>query len=64
MAAAVALRPPWCPPPQRRLTQQSANVMRDKSMAFKLDNIIVFTIYEPCKGPSRRQHVVTCVLAR
>jgi hypothetical protein len=37
------------PPPdalsQRRRTQQSANMMRDKSMAFKLDNIIVFTIY-------------------
>jgi hypothetical protein len=45
MADAVALRPPWCPPPQRRHTQQSANMMRDKSMSFKLDNIIVITIY-------------------
>jgi len=31
------------PPPQRRRTQQSANMMRDKSMSFKLDNIIVIT---------------------
>jgi hypothetical protein len=34
MAAAVALRPPWC-----------ANMMCNKSMVFKLDEIIVFTIY-------------------
>jgi hypothetical protein len=33
MAAAVTLRLPW------------ANMMRDKSMPFKLDYIIVFTIY-------------------
>ena len=31
------------PPPRRRRTQQSANMMCDKSMSFKLDNIIVFT---------------------
>jgi hypothetical protein len=31
------------PPPRRRHTQQSANIMCDKSMSFKLDNIIVFT---------------------
>jgi hypothetical protein len=30
---------------RRRRTQQSANMMRNKSMSFKLDNIIVFTIY-------------------
>jgi protein tyrosine phosphatase (PTP) superfamily phosphohydrolase (DUF442 family) len=30
---------------QYHFTQQSANMMRDKSMSFKLDNIIVITIY-------------------
>jgi hypothetical protein len=29
------------PRPRRRRTQQSTNMMRDKSMLFKLDNIIV-----------------------
>jgi hypothetical protein len=33
------------PPPRRRLTQLSANMMCDKSMSFKLDKIIVITIY-------------------
>jgi hypothetical protein len=32
-------------PPRRRRTQQSANMMRDKSMSCKLDKIIVITIY-------------------
>jgi hypothetical protein len=30
---------------QHRRTQQSANMMRDKSMLLKLEDIIVFTIY-------------------
>jgi hypothetical protein len=33
------------PCPRRRHTQQLTNMMRDKSMSFKLDNIIVLTIY-------------------
>jgi hypothetical protein len=31
--------------PRRRRTQQSANMMRDKSMSLKLEDIIVFIIY-------------------
>ncbi len=31
MAAAVALRPPWCPSPGHRRIQQLANMLRDKS---------------------------------
>ncbi len=46
MAAAIALWPPWCSPPQHRRIQQLANMLRDKSMLLKLENIIVFTIYE------------------
>ncbi len=42
MVAAIALWPPWCP---ARRTQQSANMMRNKSMSLKLEDIIVFTIY-------------------
>ena len=33
------------PPPRRRRIQQSANMLCDKSMLLKLENIIVFTIY-------------------
>jgi hypothetical protein len=32
------------PHPWRRCTQQSANMMRDKFMMLKLEDIIVFTI--------------------
>jgi hypothetical protein len=32
------------PRPQRCRTQQSANMMHDKSMSLKLEDIIVFTI--------------------
>jgi hypothetical protein len=47
MAAAVALWPmaAMVPRPRRRRTQQSANMMRNKSMSLKLEDIIVFTIY-------------------
>ena len=38
MAAAIA---PW----RRRRIQQSANMLRNKSMSLELVNIIVFTIY-------------------
>jgi hypothetical protein len=34
-------------------------MMRDKSMSFKLDNIIVITIYQLCKGTMRRRRVVS-----
>jgi hypothetical protein len=46
MVAAVALWPmaAMVPRPRRRRTQQSANMMRDKSMSLKLEDIIVFTI--------------------
>ena len=43
------------PPSRRRRTQQSANMLRDKSMSLKLDNIIVFTIYLAIKGMARRR---------
>jgi hypothetical protein len=33
------------PRPWHRHTQQSANMMRDKSMSLKLEDIIVFIIY-------------------
>jgi hypothetical protein len=33
------------PSPRHRCTQQLANMLRDKSMLLKLENIIVFTIY-------------------
>ncbi len=33
------------PHPRRRRTQQPANMMRDKSMSLKLEDIIVFIIY-------------------
>jgi hypothetical protein len=33
------------PRPRRRRAQQSANMMRNKSMLLKLEEIIVFTIY-------------------
>jgi len=33
------------PRPRRRRTQQSANMISDKSMLFKVEDIIVFTIY-------------------
>jgi hypothetical protein len=33
------------PRPRRRRTQQSGNMMRNKSMSLKLEDIIVFTIY-------------------
>jgi hypothetical protein len=33
------------PHPRRHRTQQSANMMHDKSMLLKLEDIIVFTIY-------------------
>jgi hypothetical protein len=45
---------PWRPPspydlhgapPRRRRIRQSANMLRNKSMSLKLENIIVFTIY-------------------
>jgi len=45
---------PWRPPspydlhgapPRRRRIRQSANMLRDKSISLKLENIIVFTIY-------------------
>jgi hypothetical protein len=45
---------PWRPPspydlhgapPRCRRIRQSANMLRDKSMSLKLENIIVFTIY-------------------
>jgi hypothetical protein len=47
------------PRPRRCHKQQSTNMMRDKSMPFKLDNIIVFTIYKLCNGMPRRQHIVS-----
>jgi hypothetical protein len=45
MAAAIALWPPWFPSPRHRRIQQLANMLRDKSMSLKLENIIVFTMY-------------------
>jgi hypothetical protein len=33
------------PRPQRHLTQQSTNMIGDKSMLLKVEDIIVFTIY-------------------
>ncbi len=33
------------PSPQHRRIQQSANMLRDKSMSLKLENIIAFTMY-------------------
>jgi hypothetical protein len=33
------------PSPQHRRIQQLANMLRDKSMLLKLEDIIVFTIY-------------------
>jgi len=33
------------PRPQRRRTQQSANMIADKSMLLKVEDLIVFTIY-------------------
>jgi hypothetical protein len=33
------------PRPRRRRTQQSANMISDKSMLFKVEDIIVFTFY-------------------
>jgi len=42
------------PPSRRRRTQQSANMLRYKSMSLKLDNIIVFTINLAIKGMARR----------
>ena len=33
------------PRPRRRRTYQSANMMRDKSMPFKLEDFNVFTTY-------------------
>jgi hypothetical protein len=44
MAAAIALRPPWCLPPGTT-TNQLANMLRDKTMSLKLENIIVFTMH-------------------
>ncbi len=44
MVADVPLRPPLCPP-QRRRIQRSANILCDKSMMLKLQNIIVFTVF-------------------
>jgi hypothetical protein len=32
-------------PPRRQVIRQSSNMMRDKSMPLKLENIFVFTIY-------------------
>jgi len=40
MAAAVALRPPWF-----RHTQQSTNMIVDKSMLLKVEDLIVLTVY-------------------
>jgi hypothetical protein len=33
------------PHPRHRRTQKSANMISDKSMLFKVEDIIVFTIY-------------------
>jgi hypothetical protein len=33
------------PSPQHRCIQQLTNMLRDKSMSLKLENIIVFTVY-------------------
>jgi hypothetical protein len=33
------------PSPQRRRTQQSTNMIGDKSMLLKVEDVIVFTIY-------------------
>ena len=61
MAAAVALWPPWCPAPGAAThnTQQSANMIGDKPMLLKVEDIIVFTIYQLCNGTMRRQRVVS-----
>jgi hypothetical protein len=47
------------PRPRRRRTQQSANMISDKSVLFKVEDIIVFTFYLLCKGMTRRQCVVS-----
>jgi hypothetical protein len=44
MAAAITLRPLWCPPPASHI-QQEANMLHNKSMSLKLKNIIVFIMY-------------------
>jgi hypothetical protein len=43
------------PSPRHRRMQQSANVLRNKSLLLKLENIIIFTIYllQPSKGVDR-----------
>jgi hypothetical protein len=50
---AAMVTPPW-----RLVIWQSSDMMRDTSMSLKLDNCIVFTIYEPFKGAAahRRRH--------
>jgi hypothetical protein len=35
------------PRPRRRRTQQSTNMIVDKSMLLKVEDLIVFTIYKP-----------------
>jgi hypothetical protein len=44
MAAAIALRPPWFPAPGAA-AQQSTNMIVDKSMLLKVEDLIVFSIY-------------------
>ena len=45
-------------PPRRRRTQQSANMLRDKSMLLKLENIIVYTINKLFKDTAHRRRVM------
>ncbi len=41
--------------PRRRVIRQSSNIRRNKSMPLKLDNNVVFTIYQLLKGAAHRR---------
>ena len=45
-------------PPRRRIIRQSPNMIRDKSMSLKLDNIIVYTINKLFKDTAHRRRVM------
>ncbi len=58
MAAAVALRPPWRPPPAGAASYDNQPTCCETSLSLKLENVIVFAIsYELVKGMAHRVDV-------
>ena len=59
MVAAIILRQPWCPTPGAK-----TNMLRDKSMLLKIENIFAITVYILFNGTVHcRQHTPTMAAA-